>query len=259
MQENQVPVSSSICKIVDYSDSECEEFVEEICVGKRGRKPSKQSNKVNKRKRGIVSKPLKSNPCLGKKCQNKCSNKFTELERQHINEFYWGLASDDRQKDYLFSCIEKNIIGRKTTPADIKRASYKYFINFRGERIKVCQQFLINTLGISQMSLRHSILKKIQISRATGATVSNKRNAYNKTNESSLDLLRKFIEKLPAVPSHYCRNKSTKLYLPTEFRNITTLYKLYLEHMKSEKEESRIVSLYVFRKVFNNDYHLGFH
>lgn len=158
-------MSSSIYKLVDYSESESEEFIEETCVGKRGRR-SKKSKKIVNRRDGPVAKEVKSNPCLGKKCPNQCSHKFSELDRKNINEFYWGLASDTRQKDYLYSCIEQ-IIGSKSRSVLKRRAAYRYFINFQGERTKVCQQFLINTIGISQMTLRHSILKKVQNSNQT--------------------------------------------------------------------------------------------
>lgn len=39
----------------------------------------------------------------------------------------------------------------------------------------------------------------------------------NKYNESIIQGVKQFIEKLPAVESHYCRNKGNKLYLPSEF------------------------------------------
>jgi len=41
-----------------------------------------------------------------------------------------------------------------------------------------------------------------------------------------------FIQKLPAVPSHYCRASSLKKYLPAEFGNISRLYLVYMDFYK---------------------------
>lgn len=52
----------------------------------------------------------------------------------------------------------------------------------------------------------------------------------NKTSPEQLQIVDKLIRCLPAVSSHYCRNKSNKKYLPTEFRNIANLYLIYKDH-----------------------------
>lgn len=149
-----------ICKLVDYSDSEHDEsdvdhFLDETtCVGKRGRKKNLKKDK----KCCIVSKNIKPNPCLGKKCQNSCPQKFCESDRIKINEFYWGLASGPRQKDWLLSCIKEKQIGRRRVSSGKRKVTYEYYINIRGQHTQVCQQFLLQTLGISQMTLRHTLL-----------------------------------------------------------------------------------------------------
>lgn len=82
---------------------------------------------------------------------------------------------------------------------------------------------------------------------------------YNKTCDADDAIVTSFIEQLPAVPSHYCRNKSNKLYLPQEFRNIKGVYKCYTKHLQSINKEEAKVSLYVFRNIFKNRFHIGFH
>lgn len=67
----------------------------------------------------------------------------------------------------------------------------------------------------------------------------------------------KFIRCLPAVSSHYCRNKSNNKYLPTEFRNIANLYLIYKDYC-TKKNEFPISSL-VFRRFFKTKYSIGFH
>lgn len=52
----------------------------------------------------------------------------------------------------------------------------------------------------------------------------------NKTKKPTIDAVNKLIKNLPAVPSHYCRQDSSKVYLPQEYKNVTNLYKLYKQH-----------------------------
>lgn len=40
------------------------------------------------------------------------------------------------------------------------------------------------------------------------------------------------IKSLSAIPSHYSRKDSRKLYLPTEFKNIKNIYHIYKEDCK---------------------------
>ncbi len=46
-----------------------------------------------------------------------------------------------------------------------------------------------------------------------------------------MDFVRKHIESLPAVESHYCRKESTGLYLEEKLKNIANIYRLYKEKL----------------------------
>ena len=79
----------------------------------------------------------------------------------------------------------------------------------------------------------------------------------NATSEQDVKLVGEFIQRLPAVPSNYCRNKTTRLYLPEDLRNVTYLYTIY---SRAINEEGNIpVSERVFRDIFNSKFNLGFH
>lgn len=54
------------------------------------------------------------------------------------------------------------------------------------------------------------------------------RRPKNKTTDVMANF-NKFIQQLPAVPSHYCRASTTKKYLPSELGNYSRLYKLYID------------------------------
>lgn len=251
--------------LVPYSDSDTSqadlnnrlyEFEEENCVGKRGYKKQK---KIPKRlhKLKIKDTSVEVNPCINKKCGNSCGNKFSESDRVQINEHFWGLGNKIRQKDWLISCIKKSSIKRRKAENSKRHQSYNYFINFNNESLKVCQQFLLKTLHISQMMLKSARNSTKSSNVYKGNT--KKTTPHNKSDEASVSLLKSFIEQLPAVPSHYCRNKSNKLYLPQEFRNIKGVYQLYIEHLKNIDKKPFQLSLRVFRAIFKNNFNLGFH
>jgi len=52
-----------------------------------------------------------------------------------------------------------------------------------------------------------------------------KKNPLNKTNVVVNKGAEDFIKKLPVVPSHYCRNSTNKKYLPSEYKNISAVYR----------------------------------
>lgn len=66
-----------------------------------------------------------------------------------------------------------------------------------------------------------------------------------------------FVEKLPAVSSHYCRSSSKKKYLPVEFKSVSHVYRYY----KTEQIDRGLnpISQKTFLKKIRSDYNLGIH
>lgn len=240
--------------LVPYSSTDSESnmddnaFEEETCVGKRGyKKKTKKNLRSN-----CTQKCVQPNPCLIKKCGNDCAANFSEDDREAIFENYWGM-SKNKQRSWLTSCIRQESVKRHRTENSRRQVSYEYFITCCEKRRKVCQQFLLKTLNVSQSMIRYAVSQK--------NSLNTKRiyRPHNKSDKEKIKILKNYIEQLPAVPSHYCRNKSNKLYVPNEFRNISTLYKCYMQYLQQENLTNSSLSLRVFRKVFNNDFHIGFH
>lgn len=68
-----------------------------------------------------------------------------------------------------------------------------------------------------------------------------------------LESVIKFIKNLPALPSHYCRKETSRLYLPVEFRNLKNVYRVYKEDRTSQSLSSAKIYLeiHIFNKEFN--------
>lgn len=221
----------------------------EICVGKRGYKKisSVKSSKSSE-------KEVLPNPCLIKTCRKECS-RLSETSREYLNAHYWGM-SQARRRTWLLSCLKPKQINRRRaarkTP-NRRNNSFEYSLVYEGVAFKVCQKFILATLNISQMMLRNAVTKENLVQPKPKVV------PHNKTKQHNIDLLKAYIEKLPAVPSHYCRAKSTKVYLPQEFRNIQNLYMCYTKYMEDEALSNSTVSNWVFRQIFKKEFNIGFH
>ncbi|GFR64323.1 hypothetical protein ElyMa_005503900 [Elysia marginata] len=94
-------------------------------------------------------------PC---KCVKKCFEKFTEQQRQELNDKYWTLPSYNVRKQWLNEHIERYDVQRRSVqPSSHKPASRRpfrktesrsYFLPDRfGSKIGVCRYFFLGTLG----------------------------------------------------------------------------------------------------------------
>ncbi|XP_023949613.2 uncharacterized protein LOC112054160 isoform X3 [Bicyclus anynana] len=123
-----------------------------------------QSHVVGKRNRRKYpfKKGVKPSPCH-KKCGNKCSTRLTEIDRMIIHKRYWEMDKTEQQ-DWLISCIRPKSIGRRQGSTFMRNITYEYYINHAGKDMKVCQQFLMKTLDVSQMKFRYAISKHGEMS-----------------------------------------------------------------------------------------------
>lgn len=248
-----------------FSGSDIEETddIATDIVGNSGlKKPKKESRKKIKQKEKALgeNKSVQENPCRNKRCQNGCAGNFTEKQRHDIFEYYWGLGSHSRQRDWLLSCIKEKEVKRRRTKVDHSRRtrSFSYIMKWNEVEIEVCQQFLLKTLCISQMTLRYTkdhagpgIFAK--------ADQRGKHAPLHKTTTEDKNRVHEFIKKLPAVASHYCRASSTKKYLPSELRNVSFLYRFFVKEQQELYNIKTKVTLKVFRSIFTKDFNIGFH
>nr|CAH7728223.1 unnamed protein product [Callosobruchus chinensis] len=233
---------------------------DQLFVGTSGlRKKRKVDKKNEKRKQSLFGKGRQINevPCKAR-CQNNCALSFTEIERHEVHEFYWGLGNYERQRNWLLSCVEDVPIRRRVQTASTSRRqhTFKYYLYWNDRRVEVCQQFLLKTIDVSQMTLRYAVSNAVQ--KSAKPDCRGKHPPHNKTSAAVKTEVHNFVKKLPAVPSHYCRNKSMRKYLPSEFRNMSFLYRLFIKHQETEGLHGN-PSLKIFSEIFLRDFNVGFH
>lgn len=150
----------------------------------------------------------------------------------------------------------KQAIKRKRSKdSNYRNNTFFYFINDGEGRRQVCLKFLMNTLDISQKYIYYTLTTQdfgMAKEEARGKCI-----PTNKTSDTIKESAKSFIKRLPAIPSHYCRKDSTKLYLPVEFKNIKNLYRCYKEDQTSKGVD--VVSEKIFRLIFTTDFNIRFH
>lgn len=90
-----------------------------------------------------------------------------------------------------------------------------------GVKIKVCQEFFLNTLNISKQHIYYHF-KKVQNPK-TNIARSPLSGKHKKKfiSEEQKDVVRLHIASFPVVGSHYCRAHTSKKYLERERSNIS--------------------------------------
>lgn len=216
------------------------------------------NGKSYKTRKGTVvnEKYVQPNPCHTKKCQNNCGI-ITEELRQNVFQAYYELDSQQK-KDFLIASIKTEPVKRRYSSSTIikRTCSNSYFLPIDGVMTKVCQQFLLKTLNITQTYLKYTDSNKSKLLTAKKDKRGNK-NPPNKTLDSNLQIVNEFIKSLPAVPSHYFRASTSKKYLPAVHKNISAVYRAYKIHCATLKSD--IVSETVFRNIFTSQFNIGFH
>ncbi|KAJ8878212.1 hypothetical protein PR048_018789 [Dryococelus australis] len=114
----------------------------------------------------------------------------------------------------------------------------------------------LNGLGTSNIG--HIRKKTIRYTWENKTTLSSakpdqhrRKSPINKTSAEVCDGIDTFTETLQAVTSHCWRSSSTKVYIPTDFKSLENVYRLYKEDCKTKKFLSQ-----TWRKGYNNGIHI---
>lgn len=248
---------------------------EDLIVRMSGKKKRKIDVRLNKKQNRAISesykkmkkdnsfeivkkKKMKENNCLvKKKCKNECAT-ISETERLVIfNKYFYELNDYNRKRDYLLSCMEKAPIKRTYVLHTSNRSStFRYFVSVDNVEKEVCRKFILSTLDISEKLLRYTRDNKIDLY-VSKYDKRGKQPPKIKTADDIIGNVDRFIQMLPAVPSHYCRGSSSKKYITNNFNSLEHVYRVYIEDCKLNNKPS--VSYGVFKKRWNTEYNIGIH
>ena len=171
------------------------------------------------------------------KCKEKCFDKVGIDNIKIIFDAFWAMESYDTQSSYLLNRVSVKPVKRsRVKDRESRRKSTNLFsVHFINTTIPVCKKAFLSIHGISEMRMRH-VLVKFAAS-PTGTLTPDQRGrqeAVNKTSDELLDLVKHFCEALPTCQSHYSRKKNPELrYLPSGSTWLG-LFKSFQDHLQEK-------------------------
>ena len=217
-------------------------------------------------------------PC-NNKCRIKCVQKINEEERNILFKEYWELGDVNRQRDFIARYVTVNpkvrsrvrrskkigITAEKDDAADSdsydgnensrRNLTFIYCLPKDGNKVQICKTFFLNTLSISAQVVK-TVFKKTGTS---GVVSEDRRGKVCKNtliDESVKQTIRDHINLFATVESHYCRQNTSRKYLPATL-NVSKMYALYLEYCQ-DNNIAKPVNEAIYRNIFNKDFNLSF-
>ncbi|CAH2007460.1 unnamed protein product [Acanthoscelides obtectus] len=173
------------------------------------------------------------------KCRMKCLNKMSEEGRHKIFTEYWGLGDVNRQRDFISKYV--TVVSKARTrirkknkhhPAEEPEKNDNTFLELSNDKnsrrnstfiyslpknennkVQICKTFFLNTLSISAQ-----VVKNVMNKTGTSGIVSEDRRGKPGKNtlmdESTKQNVRDHINLFETIESHYCRQTTSRIYLP---------------------------------------------
>lgn len=188
-------------------------------------------------------------PCNSKGCEKtklRQCKEINETEREQLFNTFWSDLSWDQKKIYIGSLVVRSepIVSRKEDPTKSRRQNTLSYTLKKpnGKIIQVCKKLFMSTFDLGEWTLLQWASGNID-GESHGMTPSREnvvlqRRTVSQTREkrksAGNDVLNTFLESLPKLPSHYCRQRSSKVYLEPTFQN--SMADIYKEYIKVCKE-----------------------
>lgn len=178
--------------------------------------------------------------------------------RRMYEKFYSNTSKATQNQfilKYVGVCTPKRQKNREEAAQVIRDVTTTYFIPVRKESVvsqkRVCRDFFMNTLLVKKDRLQLLCRRFLE----TGDFVADKRggDTRSKFYKNEKISVKKFIESIKAVESHYSRNKNcTRQYLSSDL-SLKKLHEMY----NNENENLKVKYEY-FRKIFVLEYNISF-
>lgn len=191
--------------------------------------------------------------CTSKLCQkNLMCFQITDEQRREVFEKFNGIGDLHLQREFLARHIKVDKTRRKTTDKEHSRRGHtlSYTLTVENKSCRVCKIFFLNTLGVSERMCRTAISKIDEVGvlekerrggRRRSETIKKQEKKMNSDIEGH-------INRFPRVESHYCRAKTTRMYLHPDL-SLRKMFEMFLQELKL-KGDNKIPSYSLYRKVF---------
>lgn len=232
------------------------DIVENINSGSRKRRVV---DRTSKRKVYVDKDPLGVN--FRRPCNHKSNSKFkcssVTIDQVLLNRKLLYKSTNKIDQDiYLTRLLTPhepqrrgNYVPKPTGKKVNRILSAVYYVYKKKKLVCVCKKFFLATFNISKA--RVNIINRTL---NAGDTPAEKRGGDRKSSKSveRKNHVRAFINKLPAVESHYNRKKNKRVYLSSEW-NVKKIFQVYNDSVPQKFKVSRTMFYAIF-----NDFNIGF-
>ena len=158
-----------------------------------------------------------------------------------------------QRKVYISGLVDTQESKQKRTSSDTSRRKYSnaYHLIINGERRNVCKAMFLNTLGLKEAMVRKWCKDGLPKEKMHPSSAFRTQRPTSRKKK----LVQEFLDELSKLPSHYCRQSSSKEYLEEGIRDMPSLYKLLCEWCNNKSED--IPCITVLRREFKKK-NLGF-
>ena len=191
-----LPEESSDTSELEEEDKEEAVKIRETKGKKRKRNSGNWKKTIRKQKRAAGEEYLSTtNKLIGKhemkapcrdECRKQCNKNISVENRALIHSQFWnGSINLDQKRQFIASCIEEipveRVRARTGARAGQRKASLKYFFSVDGKKFNVCRTYFLNTLNLSQTSVRNALSKR----QLGGVVIPDQRGKHEPSNKIS--------------------------------------------------------------------------
>lgn len=235
------------------------------CGRKRKRRPENWKQSIRKKMRNegkayysdVAKKQIEERK-IGPPCRDRCFDKVTMPVIEALFKEFWDIGNYDGQTAYLQKLMAPMPVKRRRKPADETKRSctVMYTVMYGSTEHQVCKAGFLSIFGIGKK--RASVaLSKVTMGKTTVPDQRGRKPTASKIVGEKAELVRKHIQMLPAMSSHYSRATSKRLYLDSNLSTVK-LYDLYCAFMNSDHPNVEKVLFNYYSTVFRNEYNIAF-
>lgn len=199
----------------------------------------------------------KMGPTCSDKCKFKCGEIFSSNERYQVFETYWHMADLQAQRRFIYSNMTTLEPKYRYIRVGSTRQNFNhgYYLPRENKRIRVCKVFFMNTLAVSDKTIRTVVKKTCNLMDDQLKECRGKHDNHHKLCSNLTDGVKVHINSIPRIESHYCRAQTKREYIEGGY-TVAALHRDYVELCKAEGTPH--VSYQIYYNIFMNDFNISF-
>lgn len=176
---------------------------------------------------------------LGPRCSCKTSfhhcKDISDEDRLTIYQSVWKMSWNEKRIFVKMSVDTEEVKERRPTWGPMRRnKTFLFYLKGSGDRKRVCREMFLQTTGLKKWWIQETLKK--MASTTDSDDVQTRQNNCRSTVSDGVTFIREFLDRLPRMPSHYCRKDTTKSYLEPSFQSFADLYREYVSTCQAESK-----------------------